>query len=141
MSDHKGSCLCGKVRFTAREIHGEHHVCHCGMCQKWAGGPVFAAMADGVSFEGGDFIKTYSSSEWAERGFCSNCGSNLYYRLKDSGQYIMATGLFDDKSVFKVVGEIFIDRKPPGYDIAGDHPRLTEAETFEMFAKQQQSTE
>ena len=28
---------------------------------------------------------------------------------------------------------IFIDRKPPDEDFVGDHPRLTEAETFAMF--------
>jgi hypothetical protein len=34
---------------------------------------------------------------------------------------------------FRITGEIFIDRKPPGYDFAGDHPRLTEAETMVMI--------
>jgi len=45
----------------------------------------------------------------------------------------MPVGVFDDQSIFRITGEIFIDRKPPGYDFAGDHPRLTEAETMAMF--------
>ena len=45
----------------------------------------------------------------------------------------MPVGVFDDQSVFRITGESFTDRKPPGYDFAGDHPRLTEAETMAMF--------
>ncbi|MEZ5825863.1 MAG: GFA family protein [Geminicoccaceae bacterium] len=134
MTKHTGSCLCGKVRFSAGAVETGHHVCHCGMCRKWAGGPVFAAMAHDVTFEGEEHVGVYASSEWAERGFCRHCGSNLFYRLKQNGQHIMATGLFDDPSIFRVTGEIFIDCKPPGYAIAGEHPRLTEKETLEMFA-------
>ena len=136
MTSHAGSCLCGKVRFVAEAVETEHHVCHCGMCQKWAGGPVFATMVQGVTFEGEEHVGVYASSDWAERGFCRNCGSNLFYRMKETGQLLMPTGLFDDRSIFRVTGEIFIDCKPPGYDIAGDHPRLTEQQTFAMFEQQ-----
>ncbi|MGB0555254.1 MAG: hypothetical protein ACPGQV_22255 [Alphaproteobacteria bacterium] len=45
----------------------------------------------------------------------------------------MPVGVFDDQSFFRITGEVFIDRKPPGYDFDGDHPRLIEAETMEMF--------
>ena len=89
--------------------------------------------AAGVVFAGDENIGIYDSSEWAERGFCKIFGSNLFYRLKATGGYHMPVGVFDDQSVFRITGEIFIDRKPPGYDFAGDHPRLTEAETMAMF--------
>ena len=39
-------------------------------------------------------------------------------------------GAFDDQAAFKLVLEIFSDRKPDAYSFAGDHPRWTEAETF-----------
>ena len=134
MSGHQGRCLCGAVTFVAAEIETGHHACHCEMCRRWAGSPLLAASAEGVTFEGTDAIGIYDSSEWAERGFCKNCGSGLFYRLKETGGYHVPVGLFDDQSAFRVVGEIFIDRKPPGYDFAGDHPRLTEEETLAMFA-------
>jgi hypothetical protein len=37
-------------------------------------------------------------------------------------------GAFDDESVFELVGEIYVDEKPPGYNFAGEHPRQTGAE-------------
>jgi hypothetical protein len=108
------------------------------MCRQWSSGPYFATHADGVRFDGEDLITRYSSSDWAERGFCSRCGTNLFYRLKDGGDYIMSVGTFDDhiSADFKLVEEIFIDQKSGGYDLAGNHPRKTEAETMaEFFAE------
>ena len=128
-----GKCLCGAVRFTAQGVETHHHACHCGMCRRWSGGPLFAAACEHVTFEGDEAIATYQSSDWAERGFCKVCGTNLFYRLKSTGQYIMSVGAFDDPAPFKLAGELFIDLKPPGYTFAGDHPRLTEAETFAKF--------
>lgn len=87
-----------------------------------------AAQVGSVSFQGEENMKRYASSEWAERGFCSNCGTNLFYRLKQPEMYMMATGCFDDADQFSLAGEIYIDEKPAGYDFAGDHPRMTGAE-------------
>lgn len=120
-----GKCLCGAVRFQAEEVDTHLHSCHCSMCRGWSGGPLLAASVASVVFEGEEKIKRYASSEWAERGFCSDCGTSLFYRLKEADQYILCMGSFDDQSVFKLVGEIYIDEKPPGYEFAGDHPRQT----------------
>ena len=57
-----------------------------------------------------------------------NGGSNLYYRFKQSDDWYLWAGLFDDQSAFTIAQEIYIDRKPPGYAFAGAHPRLTEDE-------------
>jgi len=123
-----GKCLCGEVSFTAVEVDAHIHSCHCSMCRNWSGGPLLAAGAKSVSFEGASSITRYGSSEWAERGFCSRCGSNLFYRLREADSYIMCMGAFDDESVFELVGEIYVDEKPPGYNFAGEHPRQTGAE-------------
>ncbi|TDJ36640.1 MAG: GFA family protein [Gammaproteobacteria bacterium] len=120
-----GHCLCGAVSFTAEDVETDIHTCHCSMCRRWAGGPGFAAGVGSVQFSGEELITRYDSSAWAERGFCSRCGSNLFYRLKDANHYILQMGTFDDQSSFKVSGEIYIDEKPAGYDLAGDHPRMT----------------
>lgn len=134
MTEHTGGCLCGAVTFTAAKVDQNHHACHCGMCRRWAGSPLLAASADEVSFSGEENITVFDSSEWAERGFCRTCGSNLFYRLKETGGYHMPVGIFDDQSGFKIIGEIFIDRKPPGYAFEGEHSRHTEEETMAMFA-------
>jgi hypothetical protein len=133
MTTMSGQCLCSAVKFTAESVETHHHVCHCGMCRRWGGGPSFGASASGVKFEGEENIARYASSEWGERGFCRTCGSHLFYFLKPANQYILFVGAFDDASPFTIASEIYVDRKPPGYDLAGDRPRLTEEEFLARF--------
>ncbi len=121
----KGKCLCGAVTFTADEVETHVHACHCSMCRNWTGGPLLAAQVGKIEFGGEDNIKTFRSSEWAERGFCSVCGSNLFYRMIEPNMYIVCTGSFEDAEQFSLGGEIYVDEKPKGYDFAGDHPRMT----------------
>lgn len=123
-----GKCLCGAVSFSADGVKKESHACHCGMCRRWSGGPVFGVSVGKVEFEGDDNIGVYVSSDWAERGFCKACGTNLFYRLRQTGDHIMLAGSFDNQAELPLVGEIYIDQKPLGYDFAGDHPRQTEKE-------------
>ena len=123
-----GKCLCGAVTFTADAVDTHVHACHCSMCRGWTGGPMQAAQVGEVTFSGEENLTRYASSEWAERGFCSLCGSSLFYYLKPQSMYMMATGSFDNTDQFEMAGEIFVDEKPAGYNFAGDHPRLTGAE-------------
>jgi hypothetical protein len=103
------------------------------MCQRLSGGIFLTVTARGIEFEGEEHISIYRSSAWAERGFCNKCGSHLFYRLLNSDEYEMCIGTFDDQADFVLATEIFVDRKPAGYALAGDHPRLTEVETLEKY--------
>ena len=97
---------------------------------------VFAVQADVEVTQGADKTKTYVSSEWAERAFCSVCGSNLWYRVTMTGPFAgaahVAWGALDDISGMALTSEVFIDDKPEGYDLAGDRPRMTGEELFAM---------
>ncbi len=140
MSDNinaQGRCLCGTVTVTTKTLNPDVGACHCTMCRKWTGGPFMAVdCGTAVSFEGGDHISVYNSSEWAERGFCNQCGTHLFYRLKENQQYIMPVGLFDGVTedqglVFD--HQIFIDEKPDFYDFANETRNMTGKEVFEQF--------
>jgi hypothetical protein len=128
-----GRCLCGAVTFEARDVNPEHHVCHCDACRRWCGSPFFGIDNGGVTWSGEESILRYDSSEWAQRGSCSVCGSSLFYSVKQTGKYSISAGLFDDQEKFRLANEIFIDRKPPGYEFAGDLPKMTEAEVIEKY--------
>jgi hypothetical protein len=103
------------------------------MCRRWAGGPLMCTASEGVTFTGEDKLKRYDSSSWAQRGFCGDCGTSLFYFLKPTNTYMMVVGAFDEQASFKLVREIFIDRKPAGFAFVGEHERWTEAETFERL--------
>ena len=131
-----GRCLCGSVTITAKAMSNEVGACHCGMCRRWTGGPLLAVdCGSDVTFTGEEHITVYESSAWAERGFCSKCGSHLFYRLKESGQHIMPAGLFDVAPGDLVFDhQVFIDNKPDYYSFANETKNLTEAEVFAMYA-------
>ena len=129
-----GSCLCGSITFTSQNVQPGIGACHCGMCRKWTGGPLMAVDAGTeISFQNDDHISVYNSSDWAERGFCNQCGSHLFYRLKQTGQIIMPLGLFNDTSGFVFDHQIFIDHKPDTYAFANETKEMTEAEVFAMY--------
>jgi hypothetical protein len=90
-----------------------------------------------VKWSGEESISVYTSSEWAERGFCSACGTSLFYRVTAPGPYHgqvhLTFGTLDDQSGFDMNLEYFIDLKPDAYEFAGERKRMTEAEVFEAF--------
>lgn len=129
----KGSCLCGAIEVTADDHH-DIGLCHCSMCRRWSGGPMFAVECGGnVAFTGTPV--RYRSSDWAERGFCGTCGTHLFYHLLQGDQYVLPAGLFQDQP-FHLDSEIFIDEKPAFYDMANDTKKLTGQQVFEQFAPQ-----
>ena len=131
----KGNCLCGAVSVTAAEMSQDVGACHCNMCRKWAGGPFLAVdCGTKVTFDGEQDIAVFPSSEWAERGFCSKCGAHLYYRLRQSGQYIMSAGLFDQEAKLNLDHQVFIEEKPAYYQFANKTKDMTGAEVFALFA-------
>lgn len=129
-----GQCLCGEVKIRAGKI--DHHVgvCHCGMCRKWGGGPFFGVdCGSDVAFNNSKSITIFGSSDWAERGFCSRCGTHLFYHLKPNDQYIMAAGLFEGTEDLVLDHQIFIEEKPDYYNFANDTRTMTGAEVFAMY--------
>lgn len=132
--DISGKCLCGAVTFKAKADGPHLGACHCSMCRKWCSGP-FLEIECGtdVRFEGEENITVFDSSEWGERGFCSKCGSNLFYRIKRNGSTGIAAGLVDDMSGFSMYAQVCIDDKPPYYSFADKTKDYTCQEMFDMF--------
>ena len=131
----QASCLCGATRLVAKTANRHMDACHCEMCRKWSGGPLLAVdCGTDVTIEGGENVSVYNSSQWAERGFCNKCGSNLFYRLKERDQYMVPVGLFEDLSGIVFTHQIFIDEKPGYYSFADETKNMTGAEVFAMYA-------
>ncbi len=132
----KGSCLCGGVEIQASSVSLDVGACHCGTCRKWGGGPFLGV--DGstkIKILGEDNVSAYASSDWAERGFCSKCGTHLFYKLKLNGQYIIPVGFFDIQSRLNFDHQIFIEQKPEYYAFANDTKNMTGEEVFAQFSE------
>lgn len=76
----------------------------------------------------------FSSSPWAERAFCAKCGTNLFYRLKESGQHLISVGIFDDTEGLTFDSQVFIDEKPSFYEFSNKTTNMTGAEIFAIYA-------
>ncbi|MGI0119593.1 GFA family protein [Zooshikella sp. RANM57] len=129
-----GKCLCGAVKVHAQKVKPHVGACHCGMCRKWSGGPLLAVECGSqLTIEGKENITAFSSSDWAERGFCKHCGTHIFYHLKDTEDYIIPAGFFDHPTHFKLNHQIFIDKKPEYYSFANETENMTEAEVYAKY--------
>lgn len=131
-----GHCLCQKVTVTAKPSECHVAPCHCDSCRRWSSGPFFAVdCKNDFVIKGEEYIKIYDSSDWADRGFCSECGTNLFYRFKAQDHYMFAVGIFEDQSKFVMDHQVFIDEKPAFYNFSEKTQNLTGAECFALYAE------
>jgi hypothetical protein len=130
-----GACMCKAVSLSFSLGEEVFDACHCSMCRKWGGGPAFTvAGGHKVAFKGEESITTYSSSAWAERGFCKTCGTHLFYRLKETGFYNFPLGIIENNEQLKFHLQIFIDNKPEHYSFENQTALMTEAEVIAKYA-------
>ncbi len=125
-----GSCLCGEVTFEAKTLPSMQ-ACHCSMCRKWGSGPFMAVPCEDANFAGP--VKRYVSSKGSERGFCTTCGSNLFFHTTGGPIHAIPIALFDDPSDLPFRAEIFIDDKPDYYEFGNATKKLTGAEFMAKF--------
>lgn len=133
-TDLRGQCLCGAIRIVAQSPSNSVGACHCKTCRRWGGGPFMEVdCGQAVSIEGEEHLSVFSSSEWAERGFCSQCGTHLFYRIKESGQHMVPVGVFEDGYDLAFKSQVFIDEKPSFYRFANETQNMTGAEVFALY--------
>lgn len=116
---HTGSCLCGGVRYTATGPLDGVSVCHCTQCQKTSGFVAAAAWlpVENLTIDNDETLKWYRSSPQAERGFCSNCGGNLFWRQDGSDMISITMGTLDPPTGMKIVENIFTDTAGDYYEL------------------------
>lgn len=81
---------------------------------------------ENLSISGEEYIKWFKSSEKARRGFCSECGSNLFWDPinKDIEWTAVAMGSIDELSHTKTREHIFVESKGDYYDIKDGLPQF-----------------
>ncbi len=126
---HRGSCLCGAVRFA---YHGEIDTviaCHCLKCRKAQGTPfVTNAPLETARMEwlsGRDHLKSYESSPGKQRWFCQNCGSPMYSQKAELPEILrLRVGTLETPlSCDGVSAHIFIADKASWWTIQDDAPQ------------------
>ena len=118
-SKYSGGCLCGKVRYESAAEPQFSGNCHCKDCQRVSGGAFAPAMLfaeAGMTISGAPkFFRSHGDSgRWIERGFCPECGSQMFTRLEGlPGALVIKAGTLDDSSSFSPTLDFWVASAPP----------------------------
>jgi hypothetical protein len=114
-----GRCECGAVRFTVSGVLRDVVNCHCGQCRRFhghVGAYTNAARAD-FRFVEERGLRWYRSSSFAQRGFCGECGSSLFWQGDGGDTISIAAGCLDVPTGLHTVGHIFVAHRGDYYEI------------------------
>lgn len=109
-----GGCLCGAIRYEVRGPLRDVLVCHCSECRRWSG-HLFAATAarreDFVLLREDTlrWIASPASETQARRGFCTECGSSLFWDAADRETISIAAGSLDQPTGLRIAGHTYVD--------------------------------
>ena len=121
MSDFTGRCLCGAVTFQGTWGDEPLSACHCSQCRRWSGHVWAGTEAMDLTINGP--VKWFRSSDKAERGFCPDCGSSLFWRNLGSEHIAVGAGAVDSPTGLTLASHIFVADKGDYYDIADGLPQ------------------
>lgn len=128
------SCLCKAVQFSVDLENLNTAFCHCDDCKKQTSGANNVIVFEGeIIFKGQENIKTYDSSAWAERAFCSQCGSNLYSKSKFGSSYSISVGLFQNHYEFTPNMQYFYDKKFGYMDFVKPTEQMSRQQCFDKW--------
>ncbi|WP_299651119.1 GFA family protein [uncultured Tateyamaria sp.] len=118
----QGHCLCGAVQVQVDGLADEISACFCDLCMRFGGGLQMGieAKPDTVRITGP--VKSHRSSALAERAWCDDCGSPIWFRYvagRDHGYLELSPGLFSNAGDARLTRVVYADRYPDGYWIEG----------------------
>ena len=124
--EYTGGCACGAVRFRSRNKPGPVVACHCSQCRRQTGLYLTSADVplDGLVIDGRETLHWYQSSEAAERGFCRNCGSLLFWKHNELAEVSVMAGSFDSPTGLRGESHIFVADKGDYYSIDDGLPQF-----------------
>jgi hypothetical protein len=123
-----GGCLCGAVRYEVRGPLRPVIGCHCTQCRRMTGHFMAATAARHAHFRllSDSTLGWYAASPEARRGFCTRCGSTLFWQGVGRDYISIAAGTLDDASGLKVAGHIFVADKGSYYAIEDGTPQTSD---------------
>jgi hypothetical protein len=121
----RGTCICGRVSFTVAGSLRAPDACHCVQCRKQSG-HYFASTnvpRTALVLTGKENVSWYQSSSSIRRGFCSTCGSFLFWDPPARDWIAVAMGAFDTPTAALLEKHIFVAEKGDYYEITDGLPQ------------------
>src|SRR6476646_8491179 len=126
---HVGGCFCGAVRYETGALSGVVY-CHCSKCRRWHGHFGAYSGCNRARFKVTESrgLKWHAVSETVRRGFCAECGSNLFFDEANEPMGI-TPGTLDPPTGLKSKTHVFVASKGDYYAVPEDGlPRHQEGE-------------
>jgi len=110
MSVVTGGCACGGVRYEVRGPLRDIIACHCEQCRRTSGHFVAATACrrSAFSMPRSDTLKWFVAVPGFRRGFCSECGSSLFFEEVGGERVSIAAGSLDKPQGLKIAAHIFV---------------------------------
>jgi hypothetical protein len=123
---HFGSCLCGACAYEVTGALRNIIACHCTQCRKQTGHYLAATSAQLADFRlrGGAPLRWYRASNTAQRGFCSTCGSTLFWQADGRDEISIAAGSLDGLTGLTIEGHIYCADRGDYYTVPNEGYRL-----------------
>ncbi|GAB5428697.1 MAG: GFA family protein [Devosia indica] len=121
----RGSCLCGAVSFEMDGGMPRATACHCSICRKATGhyeAGVDVKKSD-LTIHGEAHLTWYFSSENVRRGFCSTCGSPMFFDPPEADWIGLMLGAFDGPTGTRIAEHVFVGDKGDYYEICDGAPQ------------------
>lgn len=117
--------MCGAVKYQVTGALRPVVACHCGQCQKASGHHVAATSAQRKDFKllEDQGLKWFSSSVGIRRGFCQQCGSNLFWDKAALPTISIFAGTLDQPSGLELVEHIYVEEKADYYQLTDGLPQ------------------
>ena len=121
----KAKCLCGNISFKTSGYHRDVQNCHCVQCLKTHGHHAAYSKVEekDLKFLSKKSLKWFKSSKRAKRGFCSNCGASIFFKVIGTNSVCIAAGIFNNPTKLKTSIEIFTQGKSDYYKINSKLPK------------------
>ncbi|WP_298938022.1 GFA family protein [uncultured Ruegeria sp.] len=115
----RGSCLCGRVKYLIQGAPRQVVGCHCTQCRKSSGHYVAATQVENqhLQIDGQPNITWFQSSATARRGFCKNCGSQLFWARLDSAHTSVMAGTIDGGTGLRMDRQLHPETKGDYYSL------------------------
>ena len=120
-----GRCMCGGVHFTVEPPLGPVNNCHCYRCRQFTGHHLATTSCapSQVDLHASESLRWYAPVPGIEYGFCGTCGSSLFWRADDLGDFVaICAGVLDQPTGLRTTVAVWMaqhgDYHTPEPDVA-----------------------
>lgn len=130
-TQHRGSCLCGRLSYAVDGALESFYLCHCRRCRKDTGSAhasnLFSTTAKLHWLSATDGIQTYNlPGTRHSRIFCHSCGSALPSLQLEGKLLVVPAGSLDTEVTVSPTAHIFCDSRASWEDELSQARRFAE---------------